>query len=87
MDLLNAVAAAFFVFEIRERQRYTRSAIGGSRSDSRSSRGDNFTSSGSSGIGSSNASGDIGGSGTSGTGSGRVQGAPSALSRGRFVLS
>jgi hypothetical protein len=62
-------AVAFFVFKLREQQRSTRSAIGGSRSDSWSSSGGNCTSSGNSGIGSSSASGS---SGASGTGSGRA---------------
>jgi hypothetical protein len=65
-------AVAFFVFKLREQQRSTRSAIGGSRSDSWSSSGGNCTSSGNSAIGSSSASGGSGGSGASGTGSGRA---------------
>jgi uncharacterized membrane protein YgcG len=65
-------AVAFFVFKLREQQRSTRSAIGGSRSDSWSSSGGNCTNSGNSGIGSSSASGGSGGSGGSGTGSGRA---------------
>jgi len=65
-------AVAFFVFKLREQQLFTRSAIGGSRNDSWSSSGGNFTSSGNSGIGSSSASGGSGGSGASGTESGRA---------------
>ena len=65
-------AVAFFVFKLREQQRSTRSAIGGSRSDGWSSSGGNSTNSGNSSIGSSSASGGSGGSGASGTGSGRA---------------